>query len=199
MTMLIRISFPILALLIFSLGSCKQEPASHQSTASLDDAEAPSTELVQDARGKPVVLDGSFLGMYPGMAISAAPQEYLSKGKLSSGGSSADVYNISDPNGIPYGYFYLHPDSPSSIGKVCVLNRSIATSEGIRIGMSLDEIKPLLPDGYEIHGTPSDSRLLLHYGMLQLWLDYDSSDYDIDPSTIPGFTRVKQIWIPIPT
>lgn len=184
------------AMLVIGLSSCQQDSSS-QGSAAPSLTTVPSTDMATDARGKPVVLDGSFLGMYPGMAITAAPQEYLAKGKLTSGGSNASVYNISAPSGVPYGYFYLHPGSPSSIGKICILNRSIETSEGIRVGMSLDEIKPLLPEGYQVHGTPSDDRLLLSYGKIQLWLDYDSSDPDIDISTIPGFTRVKQIWIPV--
>ncbi len=179
----------LLAALFFS---CKSE---NKSTETADSAFAarPAAASVADASSLAVISPNSFRGISPGDEIATHEAE-LAKGELVRGGSAFTVYNLTDETDHHLGY--LRPDSSDErrVGEVIITSSIPATTEGIRVGMTLGDLQ----DRYrnlQIHGSETDGQIRASKDQLSFRLNAQNKSYQLDPETIPLNTKIIEISI----
>ncbi|MEL7339508.1 MAG: hypothetical protein AAGM67_03405 [Bacteroidota bacterium] len=194
-----------LAFLIVMLLSC-QNTAQTEGPRSQDHNHPPQAQSVktEDAEAVPseeaspyLVRSDGFFGMRAGQSISALPDSLYSKAEVTSGGGEFDVYNLLDYDQSVLGYFYSDPQNADVIGDIIVISRKAITPEGFRIGTSFETIQQTLTN-YEVHGSEVEKRTHVMYNSLNLQLNFASSTYEMDESTIPKDAQVILMWIEAP-
>lgn len=155
-----------------------------------EDAEAVPAE---EASPYLVRSDG-FFAIRTGQSISALPDSLYSKAEVTSGGGEFDVYNILDHDQSVLGYFYSDPQNADLIGDIIVIGRKAITPEGFRIGTTFATIQQNLQN-YEVHGSAVEKRTHVMYNNLNLQLNFASSTYEMDESTVPKDAQVILMWI----
>lgn len=140
-----------------------------------------------------LVSNGIFLGLKPGEPLGAYA-DGLRKGKIKTGEGSFDVYFIDGAEGDELGYVMPDPKNNNLIGEIFITGRSVVTEEGIRIGLSYDELIERLGK-ITFHGSEVESRVYGSKHGLSYRLDMASNQYDLDNRTIEPDTKVTQIVI----
>ena len=172
--------------------SCKSED---KSTATADSAFAarPAAASVADANSLAIISPNSFRGISPGDEIAPHEAE-LEKGELVRGGSSFTVYNLADESDNHLGYLRPAPNDEGRVGEVIITSSIPETTEGIRVGMTLGDLRDRYRD-LQIHGSATDGQIRASKDQLSFRLNAQNKSYQLDPETIPLDTKIIEISI----
>lgn len=168
-----------LLLSVFLLLSCKSTPAARSGPLS-------NSDLIID--------DSSFYGIGVGRQISDLPKDRIAATSRSNGEGSFKIFAIQDNAGVELGHFYPDPNNQLRVGTIVITTSAAQTTEGLRIGSTYDEIMQKVRE-FMVHGSEIEARTHVYFRNFALRLDHLSTEWELDPASIPPHSRVTQILI----
>lgn len=188
----------LLTLLLCTCGETNTDPdGAGVDTVEMDDTEQPNQDNTSiydvDPDDPYLVSNGYFLGFKPGEPI-AEYVDGLRKGRLRTGEGDFDVFFIDGAEGNELGFLTADPANEQNIGNITITSPAVVTEEGIRIGLSYEELVERI-GAITFHGSEVESRVIGNKHGLSYRLEMESNKYDLDNSTIKPATKVTQIVI----
>lgn len=153
------------------------------------------TEIISIMPTQTQLLIGpnSFRGIHVGDLISKH-LEYVQKTKMRTGEGVFEVYEIKDFDNNPAGYFLPDPRDKQLVGDITVKSPKAQTAMGLKIGDTFQDLQKVFPD-IAVHGSEIEGRTYATANHLSYRLDTPNFSYEVDPSKIPGATKITEITI----
>lgn len=111
---------------------------------------------------------------------------------LESGDGDYDGYDIIGSNKEKIGFVF--PENNGKIRDIVIFSSKYKTENGLHVGSTFTDIKKIYPNAIA-HGSEAESRVSIGVDNIYYLLDFYSSEYDLDNSTISPDTKVRAIFI----
>ena len=139
------------------------------------------------------IIMGQLLSIPAGIPISNIDMS-LEKGLLQSGEGEFEVYYIKTDTGKEVGYIVAEPEDAPLVSNIFITDSGLVLPNGLHVGSTWAEVKDAA-GSVEVHGSEIEARTYADLGDYQLRLEYMSTSYDINESSIPNDTKVTEIWL----
>lgn len=187
--------FILLTLLSFSLlQSCKTEkkPATSDTEVKNENLETKGEDKdITDENY--IIKNKSFQGISIGDNL-AEKASMLSKEVMQTGEGDFVTYEIKNASGEKLAFVMPDPRDPTLVGDITIVSPKAITSKGVRVGMTLGELKKKIGD-LTVHGSEIESRTSVAKDNIRYRLDAANNTYEVDQSKVSEEVKILEITI----
>lgn len=187
--------FVLITLLSFSLfQSCETEKKQEVTTE-----EVKNEKLDNKGEDKDVTDDNymiknkSFQGVSIGDKLADKAIK-MTKVVMQTGEGDFVTYEIKNAAGEKLAYVMPDPRDPTVVGDITIVSSKAMTSKGVRVGMTLAELKKRIGD-LTVHGSEIESRTSVAKDNTRYRLDAANSTYEIDQDKVSDDIKILEITI----
>jgi len=182
----------LIALLSFSLfQSCETEKK----------PTTPSTEVKTENKGEVkdvtdenyIIKNKSFQGISIGDNL-AEKAKMLTKEVMKTGEGDFVTYELKNAAGEKLAFVMPDPRDPKLVGDITIVSPKAMTSKGVRVGMTLGELKKRIGD-LTVHGSEIESRTSVAKDNIRYRLDAANNTYEVDQSKVSDEVKILEITI----
>ena len=118
----------------------------------------------------------------------------LSKEVMQTGEGDFVTYEIKNAAGEKLAFVMPDPRDPTLVGDITIVSPKAITSKGVRVGMTLGELKKKIGD-LTVHGSEIESRTSVAKDNIRYRLDAANNTYEVDQSKVSEEVKILEITI----
>jgi len=192
MKSIILILFAVFSFSIFQ--SCETEKKPEASTDDVKKENLDKKGEDKDVSGENYIIKKkSFQGISIGDNL-AEKASMMTKEIMQTGEGDFVTYEIKNDAGEKLAYVMPDPRDPKLVGDITIVSPKAMTSEGVRVGMTLGELKKRIGD-LTVHGSEIESRTSVAKDNVRYRLDAANNAYEIDQSKVSDDVKILEITI----
>ena len=182
----------LITLLSFSLlQSCEAEKKPATSNSEVKTENKDEVKSIPERNYK--IKNKSFQGISIGDNL-AGKANILTKEVMQTGEGDFVTYEIKDADGVKLAFVMPDPRDPKLVGDITIISPKAMTSKGVRVGMTLGELKKRIGD-LTVHGSEIESRTSVAKDNFRYRLDAANNTYEVDQSKVSDEVKILEITI----
>ncbi len=185
----------LMTLFSFSLlQSCETEKKPAASTDEVKTENLENKGEVKDVTDESYIIKNkSFQGISIGDDLDAEAT-MMTKVVMQTGEGDFVTYEIKNEAGEKLAFVMPDPRDPKLVGDITIVSPKAMTSKGVRVGMTLGELKKKIGD-LTVHGSEIESRTSVAKDNIRYRLDAANNTYEVDQSKVSDEVKILEITI----